>query len=110
MKKLNAVRWAAFLVTLLANADAVEAKMMVAHTTHERSAKCEQCGRTGPTVPIVPVVFRGHAAAGFEAPHAPRSASLWPDVRAVRLNAPVPVRDEFGPDSPRPTVGTVFTR
>ena len=110
MKKLNAVRSAAFLMTLLANADRVETQMTNDHPAYRNHAKCERCGQTGPTVPIAPVVFRGRVAVGLEAPQGPRNASLWPEVRTVRLNPAVPVRDEFDLDTPRPTVGAVFTR
>jgi hypothetical protein len=110
MKKLNAVRWAAFLMTLLANADAVETKMMVGRSTNEHNAKCERCGQNGPTVPVTPVVFRGRAVVALEAPRGPRNANLWPDVRPVRENPGVPMRNEFDLDTPGPSVGAVFTQ
>jgi hypothetical protein len=110
MKNLNAVRWAAFLMTLLANADVAEAKMMVDHPTSGPRAKCERCGQTGPTVPEVPVVFRVRPTVGFTVPQGHGNASLGPALQNVRSNSAVPVRDEFGLDSENPAVGAVFTR
>lgn len=110
MKKLNAVRWAAFLMALLANADVAEAKMMVDRPTCGCFGKCERCGQTGPTVPEVPVVFRVRPTVGFKVPQGPGNASLGAAVQNVRLNSVVPARDEFGLDSTDPVVGAVFTR
>lgn len=110
MKTLNAVRWAAFLVTLLANADAVETKMMAARSTDERNAKCERCGQSGPTVPVVPVTFGGHSAIRFEAPRWVENTHLGVANPAFRLNPILPVRDEFGPAAVTPTGGAAVTR
>jgi hypothetical protein len=110
MKRLNAVRWAAFLMTLLANADAAEAQMMVDRPTCGRLGKCERCGQTGPTVPEVPVVFRARPAVSFEVPQGPGNAGLGTAVRNARPNSILPVRDEFVLDSARPAVGTAVTR
>ncbi len=109
MKKLNAVRWAAFLM-LLANADVAEAKMPVDEATTGRLPKCERCGQTDPTVPGGPVVFRGRTAVGFADPQGTGNGSLGSAVQAVQPNSTIPVWDEFGPDSARPDVGAVFTR
>jgi len=110
MKKLNAVRWAAFLMALLANADVAEAQMTVGRPTCGCLGKCGRCGQTGPTVPEVPVVFRVRPTAGFTVPRGPGSASLGVPVQNVRSNSAVPARDEFGLDSAHPAVGAVFTR
>jgi len=110
MNKLNVVRSAAFLMTLLVNADMVENQIPNDHPAFRHRAKCERCGQTGPTVPIAPVVFRGRAVVGLEAPHGLPNASLWPDVRTVRVKPAIPAWDEFGLDSSMPTVGGVFTR
>jgi hypothetical protein len=110
MKKLNAVRWAAFLMALLANADVAEAQMMVDRPTCGCLGKCERCGQTGPTVPEVPVVFRVRPTEGFWVPQRPRNASLGGPVRVVLPNSTLLMRDEFGLDSASPAVGAVFTR
>jgi hypothetical protein len=110
MKRLNAVRWAALLMTLLANADVAEAKMMVDRPTSGRHAKCERCGQTGPTVPTAPVVYRVRPAVGLKDPQGPGNASLGTGVRSVPPNSTLPMRDEFGLGSARPAVGAAMTR
>lgn len=110
MKKLNAVRWAAFLMMLLANADAAKVQMMVGRSLHGLQAKCERCGQTGPTVPIAPVVFRARPTVGVAVFPRPADASLGAAVRNVQSISAVPVRDEFVLESARPAVGAVFTR
>ncbi len=110
MKKLNAVRWAAFLMTLLANADAAGAQMMVDRPICGRPGKCERCGQTGPTVPEVPVVFRVRPTAGLEGPQRPGDDSLGAAGRNARSNSAVPVRVEFALDSAGPAVGAAVTR
>jgi hypothetical protein len=110
MKKVNAVRWAAFLMTLLANADVAETTMMDDRATYRRHAKCERCGETGPTVPVAPVVFRAGPAVSFGVPQTPGNAGLGTAVRNVRPKSTLPVRDEFGLDSARPAVGAAVIR
>ena len=110
MKRLNAVRWVALLMTLLANADVAVAGMVVDRPTSGPHAKCERCGQTGPTVPIAPVVFRARPRVGFKVPQGPGNASLGMAVRSVLSNSTLPVRDEFVLDSARPAVGTAVTR
>ena len=110
MKKLNAVRWAAFLIMLVANADAAEAEMMGGRSLDGHQAKCERCGQTGPTVPIAPVVFRVRPTGGVADFPRPVNAGLAAAVRNVQSNSAVPVRDEFVLDSASPAVGASFTR
>jgi len=110
MKKLNAVRWVAFLMMLLANADAAKVEMMVGRSLDGLQAKCERCGQTGPTVPAVPVVFRVRPTAGLEGPQRPGNDSLGAAGRNARPNSTLPVRDEFMLDSARPAIGTAMTR
>lgn len=110
MKTLNGVRWAAFLVTLLANADAVETKMMVGRSTNEHNAKCERCGQTGPTVPVAPVVFRVRPGVGFEVRRGPGNTYLGTEIRDARTNSVLPVRDEFVLRSATPAIGAAVTR
>jgi hypothetical protein len=110
MKKLNAVRWAAFLMTLLANADAAGTQMMADRPTCGCFGKCERCGQTGPTIPEVPVVFRVRPTDGFNVPQVPGNVSLGAAVPDVRSNPAVPVRDEFGLGSEAQAVGAVFIR
>ena len=110
MKRLNAVRWAACLMTLLVNADVAEGKMMVNRPMSWRHAKCERCGQTGPTVPTAPVVYRVRPAVGLKESQGPGNASLGRGVRDVLPTSTLPVRDEFGLDSARPAVGAAVTR
>jgi hypothetical protein len=110
MKRLNAVRWAAFLMTLLVNADVAEAKMMVDRPISGRHAKCERSGQTGPTIPTTPVVFRVRPAVEVKVPQEPRNANLGTGARYVLPNSTLPVRDEFGLGSARPAVGAAVTR
>ena len=110
MKRLNAVRWVALLMTLLANADVAETTMMDDHATYRRHAKCERCGQTGPTVPVAPVVFRARPTVSFGVPQAPGNAGLGTAVRNARPYSTLLVRDEFVLDSARPAVGAVVTR
>lgn len=110
MKKLNAVRWAAFLVMLLANADEAKVEMMVGRALDRIQARCERCGQTGPTVPIAPVVFRARPTGGVPVFLWSGDAGLGGEVRNVRSNSAVPVQDEFVLDSARPAVGAVLTR
>ena len=93
MKKVNEVRWAAFLMTLLANADVAETLMMADRATSGHLAKCERCGQTGPTVPPGPEVYR-----------------VRPAIRSVLLNSILPVRDDFVLHSARPAVSAAVTR
>jgi hypothetical protein len=110
MKKLNAVRWAAFLITLVANADAAEAQMMADRPTCECLGKCGRCGQTGPTVPEVPMVLRVRPPVGLDVPQGLGNADLGAAIRNVRSNSALPVWDEFVLDSARPAVGAVLTR
>lgn len=110
MKRLSAVRWAAFLMMLLANADAAKVQMMVGRSLHGLQAKCERCGQTGPTVPPAPVVFRMRATIGPAAPRGLGNVNLGGVVRDVRSTSAVPAQDEFLLDSARPALGAVFTR
>jgi hypothetical protein len=110
MKKSNAVRWAAFLMMLLANADAAKVEMIVGRSLDGLQAKCGRCGQTGPTIPEVPVVFRVRPTGGVAVFPRPGDAGLGAAVRNVRSNLAVPVRDEFALDSARPAVGASFTR
>ncbi len=110
MKKLSAVRWAAFLMMLLANADAVKVEMMIGRSLDGLRAKCERCGQTGPTVPSAPVVFRMRATIGPTVPQGRGNVNLGAGVRDVRSTSAVPAQDEFLLDSARPAVGAVFTR
>jgi hypothetical protein len=110
MKKLNVVRWATFLVVLLAKADAVETKMMVDRSTNERHAKCERCGQTGPTVPVVPVVFSVRPEVGFEVRRVPGNTDLGTETHHVWPASVLPVRDEFPGRSVTPAVGAAMTR
>jgi len=110
MKKLNAVRWAAFLMMLLANADAAKVEMMVGRSLDGLQAKCERCGQTGPTVPIAPVVFLARQTGGVAVFPRPWDAGLGAAVRNVQSDAAVPVRDEFFLESAKPAVGAVLTR
>jgi len=110
MKKLNAVRWAAFLMMLLANADAAKVEMRVGRSLDRLQAKCERCGQTGPTVPIAPVVFRARLTGGVAVFPRPGDVGLGAAVRNVQSNSAVPVRDEFFLESARPAVGAVLTR
>jgi hypothetical protein len=110
MKTLETVRWAAFLITLLASADAVAAQTIADRPMYGSHAKCERCGQTGPTIPEVPVVLRGCPAFDFELPQGPVDGSPAAPAEEVRSNSAVPVRDEFVLDSERPAVGAAFTR
>ena len=110
MKKLNAVRWAAFLITFLANADAAGAQMMVDRPICRCLGGCERCGQTEPTVPPAPVVFRARPTIGPSVPQNLGNLSVGVGVRNVQPNSAVPVRDEFDLDAERPAVGAVFTR
>ena len=110
MKKLNAVRWAAFLMMLLANADAAKLGMMVGRSLDGLRAKCERCGQTGPTVPPAPVVFRMRPMIGPTVPQGRGNVNLGVGVRNVQSTSAVPVKDEFLLDSARPAVGAVLTR
>jgi hypothetical protein len=110
MKELNAVRWAAFLMMLLANADAAEVEMMARRSLDGLQAKCERCGQTGPTVPIAPVVFRARPAGGVAVFPRPGDTDLGAAVRPVRPASTLAVRDEFALDSAGPAVGAAVTR
>ncbi len=110
MKNFNAVRCAAFLMTLLVNADVAEAKMMNDRPMAGHLAKCERCGQTGPTVPEGPVVFRANRAVESAFHPGPGSAEMGAAVRSVRSDSTVPVRDEFVFGSGGWAVGAVFTR
>jgi len=110
MKKLNAVRWAAFLMMLLASADEAEAKKMADRPTSGPQARCERCGQTGPTVPIAPVVFRARPTGGVAVFLRSEDAGPGGAVGNVRSNSAVPVQDEFVLDPARPAVGAVLTR
>lgn len=110
MKTLNAVRWAAFLMVLLANADAAKVQMMVGRSLDGTLAKCERCGQTGPTVPPAPVVFRVSPTVGPTVPRRLGTVSLGYEIRPVRSNPAVPVRGEFDLDSERLAVGAAYIR
>ncbi len=110
MKKLSAVRWAAFLMVLLANADAANVETMIGRSLDGLRAKCERCGQTGPTVPPAPVVFRMRATIGPAVPQGLGNVGMGAGVRNVRSDSAVPVRDEFDLGSERLAVGAVFTR
>ena len=110
MKKAHAVRWAAFLMMLLASADAAEVELMVGRSRDGLQAKCGRCGQTGPTIPEVPVVFRVRPTGGVAFFPRPGDAGLGVAVGNVRSNSAVPVRDEFALDSAGPAVGAVPTR
>jgi hypothetical protein len=110
MKKLSAVRWAAFLMMVLANADAAKVEMIVGRSLERLQAKCGRCGQTGPTVPPAPVVFRMRPTIGPAVPRGVGNANLGAGVRDVRSTSAVSARDEFLLDFARPAVGAVFTR
>jgi hypothetical protein len=110
MKTVHAVRWAAFLMMLLASADAAEVELMVGRLRDELQAKCGRCGQTGPTVPIAPVVFRARPTGGVTVPPGPANTSLGEIVPPVRPASTRAVREEFALDSAGPAVGAVPTR
>lgn len=110
MKKISAVRWAAFLMMLLANADTAKIQMMVGRSLDGTLAKCERCGQTGSTVPSASVVFRVRPTIGPAAPRGLGNVNLGAGVRDVRSTSAVAAQDEFLLDSARPAVGAVFTR
>ena len=110
MKKAHAVRWAAFLMMLLASADAAEVELMVGRSRDGLQARCERCGQTGPTVPIAPVVFRARPTDGVNVPPGPAITSLAGLVPPVRPASTLAVRDEFALDSAGPAVGALLTR